>query len=147
PGPPGRRGPCGRSVGERPGREGPAAPGPAARDPAGRGSAGSGPAGADPVGARPLRHGPEVRRGSPYAGGGRCGREPAARRAPAEPPYAPEYDAPVRPVTAHEGFDPGDEPLDEVLDETTARQTSEQQALRLLQQALGAEKIGEVDHR
>jgi len=66
---------------------------------------------------------------------------------PDEPPYDPEYDAPVRPVTAHEGFDPGDEPLDEVLDETTARQTSEQQALRLLQQALGAEKIGEVDHR
>jgi DNA polymerase-3 subunit gamma/tau len=56
---------------------------------------------------------------------------------PDEPPYDPAYD----------GFDPGDEPLDVVLDEQAARQTSEHQALQLLQQALGAEKIGEVDHR
>jgi DNA polymerase-3 subunit gamma/tau len=33
------------------------------------------------------------------------------------------------------------------VDERTARQTSEQQALQLLQQTLGAEKIGEVDAR
>jgi DNA polymerase-3 subunit gamma/tau len=33
-----------------------------------------------------------------------------------------------------------------VIDEQAARQTVEQQALQLLQQALGAEKIGEVDH-
>jgi DNA polymerase-3 subunit gamma/tau len=69
---------------------------------------------------------------------------------PDEPPYDPDYDGPVRPAAAavaYEGFDPGDEPLDEVIDEQTARQTSEQQALQLLQQALGAEKIGEVDTR
>jgi DNA polymerase-3 subunit gamma/tau len=41
------------------------------------------------------------------------------------------------------GFDPGDEPLDDV-DDATARQTSEQQALDLLRQTLGAEKIGEM---
>ncbi|MEO3742273.1 DNA polymerase III subunit gamma and tau [Plantactinospora sp. B5E13] len=74
-----------------------------------------------------------------------------------EPPYDPEYDGPARrggapvasqasaPTVNYEGFDPGDEPLDEVVDEKTARQTSEQQAVQLLQQALGAERIGEVD--
>ncbi|MGI5146197.1 DNA polymerase III subunit gamma and tau [Plantactinospora sp. CA-294935] len=63
-----------------------------------------------------------------------------------EPPYDPEYDGP-RPSAGigYEGFDPGDEPLDEVIDERTARQTSEQQAVQLLQQTLGAERIGEVD--
>lgn len=61
-----------------------------------------------------------------------------------EPPYDPDYDGPVG-TTTFDGFDPGDEPLDDVVDEQTARQTSEEQALRLLQQKLGAEKIGEVD--
>jgi len=61
-----------------------------------------------------------------------------------EPPYDPEYDGPPRAVS-YEGFDPGDEPLDDVIDEQTARQSSEQQAMRLLQQTLGAEKIGEID--
>jgi DNA polymerase III subunit gamma/tau len=64
-----------------------------------------------------------------------------------EPPYDPDYDPPVRDARGYEGFDPGDEPGDEVVDERTARQTSEQQALQLLQQTLGAEKIGEVDAR
>lgn len=62
-----------------------------------------------------------------------------------EPPYDPEYDGPAGGAVSYEGFDPGDEPLDEVVDEQTARRTSEQQAVHLLQQALGAEKIGEVD--
>jgi DNA polymerase-3 subunit gamma/tau len=53
----------------------------------------------------------------------------------------------VKGVPTYEGFDPGDEPLDEVVDEQTHRQTSEQAALQLLQATLGAEKIGEVDHR
>jgi DNA polymerase-3 subunit gamma/tau len=44
---------------------------------------------------------------------------------------------------AYEGFDPGDEPLDDVLDENSARRSSEQQAMQLLQDAFGAEKIGE----
>jgi DNA polymerase-3 subunit gamma/tau len=64
-----------------------------------------------------------------------------------EPPYDPEYDGAVHAAPAYEGFDPGDEPLDDVVDEQTARQTSEQQALQLLQQALGAEKIGEIEIR
>ncbi|GIG85141.1 DNA polymerase III subunit gamma and tau [Plantactinospora endophytica] len=63
-----------------------------------------------------------------------------------EPPYDPDYDGPrPSPGIGYEGFDPGDEPLDEVIDERTARQTSEQQAVQLLQQTLGAERIGEVD--
>ncbi|MEU8610304.1 DNA polymerase III subunit gamma and tau, partial [Actinoplanes sp. NPDC048791] len=73
-----------------------------------------------------------------------------------EAPYDPEYDGPPRPDTARsngsgpakggpafEGFDPGDEPLDDVIDEKTARQSSEQQAVQLLRDALGAEKISE----
>jgi DNA polymerase-3 subunit gamma/tau len=63
-----------------------------------------------------------------------------------EPPYDPEYDGPPPSATAgYEGFDPGDEPLDDVIDERTARQSSEQQAVRLLQEAFRAERIGEVD--
>ncbi|HEX8348053.1 MAG TPA: DNA polymerase III subunit gamma and tau [Actinoplanes sp.] len=63
-----------------------------------------------------------------------------------EPPYDPDYDGPVRGAAArvYEGFDPGDEPLDDVIDEKTARQSSEQQAMQLLQEAFGAEKIGEA---
>ncbi|MFI7596685.1 DNA polymerase III subunit gamma and tau [Actinoplanes sp. NPDC049681] len=62
-----------------------------------------------------------------------------------EAPYDPEYDGPVRGAdgASWEGFDPGDEPLDDVIDEKTARQSSEQQAVRLLQEAFGAEKISE----
>ncbi|EEP72166.1 hypothetical protein MCAG_02493 [Micromonospora sp. ATCC 39149] len=48
---------------------------------------------------------------------------------------------------AYEGFDPGDEPLDEVIDERTARQSSEEQAVQLLREVFGAEKIDEVDAR
>jgi DNA polymerase-3 subunit gamma/tau len=66
---------------------------------------------------------------------------------PGEPPYDPDYDPPVRDSAGYEGFDPGDEPLDDVIDAQTARQSSEQQALHLLAQTLGAEKIGELDAR
>ncbi len=41
-----------------------------------------------------------------------------------------------------DGFDPGDEPLDEVV-ESSAAPTSEQQAVRLLAERLGAEPIGD----
>ncbi|RLK08941.1 DNA polymerase-3 subunit gamma/tau [Micromonospora sp. M71_S20] len=75
-----------------------------------------------------------------------------------EPPYDPDFDGPVRggggrpggarPAAPNfEGFDPGDEPLDEVIDEQTARESSEEQAVRLLREAFGAEKIDEVDAR
>jgi DNA polymerase-3 subunit gamma/tau len=57
----------------------------------------------------------------------------AAAKKTAKPAEEPSYD---------EGFDPGDEPLDDVVDEQTARRTSEEQALQLLHQTLGAEKIG-----
>jgi DNA polymerase-3 subunit gamma/tau len=69
-----------------------------------------------------------------------AGRGGAGTRANTEP--APDGPA----ADLYEGFDPGDEPVDD--DETaTERQTSEQQALTLLQEAFDAEKIGEVDHR
>ncbi|MFI6161744.1 DNA polymerase III subunit gamma and tau [Micromonospora haikouensis] len=74
-----------------------------------------------------------------------------------EPPYDPDFDGPVRgggrpgpaasAAPTYEGFDPGDEPLDEVIDERTARQSSEEQAVQLLREAFGAEKIDEVDAR
>ncbi len=86
------------------------------------------------------------------AAAGRGPRTPAANRTAdrdwaGEPPYDPEYDGQPQTGADYQGFDPGDEPLDddEVIDERTARQTSEQQALQLLQQTLGAERIGEVD--
>ncbi|GID31411.1 DNA polymerase III subunit gamma and tau [Paractinoplanes brasiliensis] len=60
-----------------------------------------------------------------------------------EAPYDPEFDGPPKARGGYEGFDPGDEPLDDVIDEKTARESSEQQAMRLLQEAFGAEKIGE----
>ena len=62
-----------------------------------------------------------------------------------EAPYDPEFDgASTKAATSdYEGFDPGDEPLDVVIDEKTARESSEQQALRLLLEAFGAEKIAE----
>ncbi|MFI5837151.1 DNA polymerase III subunit gamma and tau [Micromonospora sp. NPDC051300] len=73
-----------------------------------------------------------------------------------EPPYDPDFDGPVRggagrpgaaPAANFEGFDPGDEPLDEVIDERTARESSQEQAVRLLRETFGAEQIGEVDAR
>ncbi|MEH0828906.1 MULTISPECIES: DNA polymerase III subunit gamma and tau [unclassified Micromonospora] len=72
-----------------------------------------------------------------------------------EPPYDPDFDGPLRgggrpqpaATPTYEGFDPGDEPLDEVIDERTARQSSEEQAVQLLREAFGAEKIDEVDAR
>ncbi|GAA2192828.1 DNA polymerase III subunit gamma and tau [Micromonospora lupini] len=74
-----------------------------------------------------------------------------------EPPYDPDFDGPQRggrpggaapaATPTYEGFDPGDEPLDEVIDEKTARESSEEQAVRLLRETFGAEKIDEVDAR
>lgn len=61
-----------------------------------------------------------------------------------EAPYDPEYDGPPSGGAAFDGFDPGDEPLDEVIDEKTARASSEEQAMQLLREAFGAEKIAEL---
>ncbi|MBQ1065688.1 DNA polymerase III subunit gamma and tau, partial [Micromonospora sp. D75] len=83
--------------------------------------------------------------------------QPARKTADAEwagePPYDPDFDGPVRggrapaAAPAYEGFDPGDEPRDDVIDERTARQSSEEQAVQLLRETFGAEKIDEVDAR
>jgi len=59
-------------------------------------------------------------------------RRPAGSDRPAwheePPPYETEY-----------GFDPGDEPIDD--EPPAARESSEEQALRLLREHLGAERI------
>ncbi|WP_018786540.1 DNA polymerase III subunit gamma and tau [Micromonospora sp. CNB394] len=83
--------------------------------------------------------------------------QPARKTADAEwagePPYDPDFDGPLRgggapaAAPAYEGFDPGDEPLDDVIDERTARQSSEEQAVQLLRETFGAEKIDEVNAR
>ena len=87
---------------------------------------------------------------------GQAGRKTAEADWAGEPPYDPDFDGPVRGGAKRsggaapanfEGFDPGDEPLDEVIDERTARESSEEQAVRLLRDAFGAERIDEVDAR
>jgi DNA polymerase-3 subunit gamma/tau len=57
-----------------------------------------------------------------------------------EPPYDPDYDPPVH-DPQYPGFDPGDEPTDDVIDDRVVRESTEEHALRLLSEALGAEKI------
>ncbi|MFK4245844.1 DNA polymerase III subunit gamma and tau [Micromonospora chokoriensis] len=122
-------------------------PTPAARQPA-------------PAGAAPVSSAIAAARA---AAAGRGTRTPAASRPIAdaewagEPPYDPDFDGPARggrpggaapaATPVYEGFDPGDEPLDEVIDEKTARESSEEQAVRLLRETFGAEKIDEVDAR
>jgi DNA polymerase-3 subunit gamma/tau len=66
---------------------------------------------------------------------------PQAATASEEPPFDPDYD---RPPPKYEGFDPGDEPLD---DATAVRETSEEQAIRVLTEHFGAERIGEANPR
>ncbi|MEV7330609.1 DNA polymerase III subunit gamma and tau [Micromonospora sp. NPDC093244] len=142
PGGPG--GPGAAHNGDRPGGRG--NPTPAARQPA---AAGGAPVSSAIAAAR-------------AAAAGRGARTPAAARPTAdaewagEPPYDPDFDGPLRggrpggaalAAPVYEGFDPGDEPLDEVIDEKTARESSEEQAVRLLRETFGAEKIDEVDAR
>jgi DNA polymerase-3 subunit gamma/tau len=59
-----------------------------------------------------------------------------------EPPFDPEYDKPVS-DPRFPGLDPGDELLDDA-DADAVRENSEEAALRLLSEALGAEKISET---
>ncbi|MFC8301871.1 DNA polymerase III subunit gamma and tau [Micromonospora orduensis] len=137
-------GPGTANTGDRPGVRG--NPTPAARQPA---AAGGAPVSSAIAAAR-------------AAAAGRGARTPAAARPTAdaewagEPPYDPDFDGPLRggrpggaapAAPVYEGFDPGDEPLDEVIDEKTARESSEEQAVRLLRETFGAEKIDEVDAR
>ncbi|MET8122298.1 DNA polymerase III subunit gamma and tau [Micromonospora sp. NPDC005189] len=142
----------------------------------GGGSGGSGAATAKPDGRAgnptPAARQPATAGGAPVSSAIAAARAAAAGRGPrtaaatrptadaewaGEPPYDPDFDGPVRggrPAGAapaatptYEGFDPGDEPLDEVIDEKTARESSEEQAVRLLRETFGAEKIDEVDAR
>ncbi|MEU7802262.1 DNA polymerase III subunit gamma and tau [Micromonospora arborensis] len=122
-------------------------PTPAARQPA---SAGGAPVSSAIAAARAAAAGRGARTGA-------AARPIADAEWAGEPPYDPDFDGPSRggrpggaaPAAApvYEGFDPGDEPLDEVIDEKTARESSEEQAVRLLRETFGAEKINEVDAR
>ncbi|MFI6230102.1 DNA polymerase III subunit gamma and tau [Micromonospora echinospora] len=140
-----------------------AAPAPAAR-PAGATASAARSAGTSPggsAGGAPVSSGLAAARA---AAAGRVTRTETAGRRTAdsefagEPPYDPDYDGPLRgggravgtpqpAAPSYEGFDPGDEPLDEVIDERIARQSSEEQAVQLLREVFGAEKIDEVDAR
>ncbi|MCG5458326.1 DNA polymerase III subunit gamma and tau [Micromonospora sp. PSH03] len=143
--------------------------------PGGSGGSGSAAGGGKPGGRgnpTPAARQPAAAGGAPVssaiaaaraAAAGRGARTGAAARPVAdaewagEPPYDPDFDGPARAgrpggaapaaAPALEGFDPGDEPLDEIIDEKTARESSEEQAVRLLRETFGAEKINEIDAR
>ncbi|MER5457915.1 DNA polymerase III subunit gamma and tau [Micromonospora sp. NPDC002389] len=148
----------GHAVEAAAGRSGAAAPPRQAPVGNGDGGAGGAPVSSAIAAARAAAAG----RGTRTAGAGTrtaaAGRRTADAEFAGEPPYDPDFDGPGRgggrpgggpPATApvYEGFDPGDEPGDEVIDEKTARESGEAQAVRLLREAFGAEKIDEVPTR
>ncbi len=102
---------------------------------------GQGPGGGTPASAPPPPVPPAPRRATPHEDGAW-----PTTATPGGPPASPPESSsePAAPASVDEEFDPDG---DEVVDEPAARQTSEQQALHLLAQALGAEKIGELDNR
>ncbi|MGC4836288.1 DNA polymerase III subunit gamma and tau [Micromonospora vinacea] len=144
-GPGGSGGPGAAAGGGKPGGRG--NPTPAARQPA---TAGGAPVSSAIAAARAAAAGRGARTGA-------AARPVADAEWAGEPPYDPDFDGPARAgrpggaapaaAPAFEGFDPGDEPLDEIIDEKTARESSEEQAVRLLRETFGAEKINEVDAR
>jgi len=101
---------------------------------------GAGPSGGTPAVAPPPPVPPAPRTAESREEGG----WPATATLGGPAPSPPARAEPRPPAPVDDEFDPDD---DEVVDEQTARQTSEQQALHLLAQALGAEKIGELDNR
>ncbi|WP_432051044.1 DNA polymerase III subunit gamma and tau [Verrucosispora sp. NA02020] len=150
----------GHAVDAAAGRSGTAAP--PRQTPAGNGN-GSGGSGGAPVSsaiaaARAAAAGRGPRTGAAGTRTAAAGRRTADAEFAGEPPYDPDFDGPGRgggragggpaaTAPAYEGFDPGDEPGDEVIDEKTARESGEEQAVRLLREAFGAEKIDEVPTR
>jgi DNA polymerase-3 subunit gamma/tau len=111
-----------------PARGAPAAPARAAASPAPVKAARPAPAKREPA--------PRGNRPAPSRGGTAAGRDDGPP--PDEPPFDPDYDR----APSYEGFDPGDEPLDDAVDPALARQSSEDQAIALLTEKLGAERIG-----
>ncbi|MFG1884144.1 DNA polymerase III subunit gamma and tau [Micromonospora sp. NPDC049102] len=142
-GPGGSGGPAAAAGGGKPGGRGNSTP--ATRQPA---TAGGAPVSSAIAAARAAAAGRGARTGA-------ATRPVADAEWAGEPPYDPDFDGPARagrpggaaPAPALEGFDPGDEPLDEIIDEKTARESSEEQAVRLLRETFGAEKINEIDAR
>nr|WP_040479691.1 DNA polymerase III subunit gamma and tau [Longispora albida] len=59
----------------------------------------------------------------------------------AQAPQPPAAEAPAASTVTYEGFEPGDEPGDEIVDNAVAHQTVEEQAMKLLSEHLGAEKL------
>lgn len=118
-----------------------------------------------PVTSAPAATGLSAARAAARAAAGRGGAAAAAPTRPApsapttwadgvpldEPPYDPEFDGPARAgavpaqtqaVPRFDGFDPGDEPLDDIVTDSAFRQSSEEAAVQLLKEKLGAEQIG-----
>jgi DNA polymerase-3 subunit gamma/tau len=89
----------------------------------------------------PASGAPAVDPGASAAGPAPAPRSGSAKSAPAKKAAPQRQPAPR--AAANPGFDPGDEPLDDAVDPATARQNSEEQAIRLLTEQLGAERIGE----
>ncbi|MDG6107575.1 DNA polymerase III subunit gamma and tau [Dactylosporangium aurantiacum] len=145
-------GPGGAQGGQWPGGGGPAGGVPAGGGPAYGGGQSNGArtaGGARPQnGARPRTAIEQAREAASRAAN--APRRAAAAAAPVEsvwdgaaadePPFDPDYDRPVA-DPRFPGLDPGDELLD---DASSVRESSEEAALRLLSEALGAEKIGET---
>jgi DNA polymerase-3 subunit gamma/tau len=69
--------------------------------------------------------------------------KPTRRRGNGQRQTAPPTDPPVDRTAAYEGFDPGDEPVDDEPDAGQTRQSSEDQAIALLTEHLGAERIAD----
>jgi DNA polymerase III subunit gamma/tau len=113
----------------------------AGQGPSGRGAAGQGASGRG-TGGRPGSGRPGTGRGGAGRGGTGAAGDNSWRDAPPadEPPFDPDYDRPVA-DSHYDGFDPGDEPLDDESGGLVSRESSEEQALRLLRETLGAERI------
>jgi DNA polymerase III subunit gamma/tau len=107
----------------------------------GQGASGRGAPGRGAAGARAGSGRPGASRGASGRGAAGAAGDTAWREAPPadEPPFDPDYDRPV--ADHYDGFDPGDEPLDDEAGGLVTRESSEEQALRLLRETLGAERI------
>jgi DNA polymerase-3 subunit gamma/tau len=99
----------------------------------------------EPGGATEVPAAPTPRGAGPA--GGRTKAKTASGSGRSRAAAAPVAKAAPAAYDPFEGFDDGDEPLDDEPGSAGPRESSEEQALKLLAEHLGAEKIGEVEHR
>ena len=102
-----------------------------------------------PAAARAVSGGLAAARAAAAGRGARTAVKTADADWAGEPPYDPEYDGPPKAGGGRRvrGLRPRRRAARRGVDERTARQSSEEQALRLLKTELGAEKIDEIDVR